>query len=87
MGIIEDLKKIGITSKELSRINKTWYPLFFKFFDEGVPSHLKMHFKDFIPEIRIPAQRGQESSKTQCKQRYYSIVSDWEKFCEIRELQ
>jgi hypothetical protein len=87
MGIIEDLKKIGVTSKELSRINKTWYPLFFKFFDEGVPSHLKKYFKDFIPEIRIPAQRGQESSKTQCKQRYYSIVSDWERYCKIRGFQ
>jgi hypothetical protein len=78
--IIDDMTKLGITSEDVRIINKTWYPLLFKFFNEEVSPDLRKYFKDFLPKIKIPAQRGQESSKAQCIQRYNSILSDWEDY-------
>lgn len=79
-GIIEDFKKLSITPEELSKINKTWYPVLFKFFNEDLNEEDKHYFKNFISYIKIPPQRGEESSKSNIISRYFSIKKDWKEY-------
>lgn len=79
--IIKELQQLNITPEELRIINKTWYPVLFKFFDEEIPLQLKPHFKKFIPNIIIPPQRGRESTRRESISRFESIQNDWKNYC------
>lgn len=78
--IINNFMELGITSKDLNIINKTWYPALFKFFHEELDEENKKYFKDFISKINIPPQRGRESTKRETKERYLSIKKDWNNY-------
>ena len=52
----------------------------FKFFNEEVNENDKSYFKDFIPKINIPPQRGRESTKRETQIRYESIKKDWQTY-------
>lgn len=75
--IINELKKLNIDPTDLAIINKTWYPVLFKFFYEEINDNDKQYFKDFLPKINIPFQRGRESTKRETQNRYESIKKDW----------
>lgn len=75
--IINDFKELDITPSDLSIINKTWYPVLFKFFNEEINENNKHYFKNFIPKIIIPPQRGRESTRRETQTRYESIKKDW----------
>lgn len=76
--MIEKLKELQITPEEIKCINKTWYPLLFKFFIEEIPEDKYSYFKNFISAIRIPPQRGLESTARESVNRYNSIKKDWD---------
>lgn len=84
INIIKEFKNLSISPNDLKIINKTWYPILFKFFSEEVEDNLKYLFKDFISYIQIPPQRGQESSKTITINRYNSIKKDWLNYLKLK---
>lgn len=80
LNIINEFNDLNITPEIVSKIRKTWYPVLFKFYNDEIATEDKKYFKDFIPTIYIPPQRGQESTKNTTIARYYSIKKDWEKY-------
>ena len=80
--ILDNFKKLGITPLDLSIINKTWYPVLFKFFNEEINENDRQYFKNFIPKINIPPQRGRESTKRETQIRYESIKKDWQTYLD-----
>ena len=84
INIIKEFKNLSISPNDLKIINKTWYPILFKFFSEEVEDNLKYLFKGFISYIQIPPQRGQESSKTITINRYNSIKKDWLNYLKLK---
>ena len=78
--IIKEMEELNVSSENLKIINKTWYPVLFKFFNEEIPNDQKQYFKDFIPNINIPPQRGRESSKRESIERFNSIKKDWKAY-------
>jgi hypothetical protein len=85
LSLLNEFNKLSILPEEVARLPKTWYPLLFKFYKDEVKEEEKQYFKNFLPYINVPAQRGQESTKRMCKERSLNIKKDWINYLNIKE--
>lgn len=84
--ILNEFQELKILPEDFSNINKPWYPVVFKFFNENITKDLKPCFKEFLSYIKIPPQRGEDSTKSDTKNRYNSVLKDWDNFCKNKKI-